>query len=400
MRLRVRYLFFLVSISVIVSFFLSYLRFSHREATLCIWPEECEKPNDRISEQLKLQKTSNKIFKILPPAYNFPLGAESFRRDKCFIDKCEITYDHHEADALVLPNADVSNEIAASRRPSQVWIAYLLESPVNTFNPRFRRKNRGKYPFNWTASYRSDSDIVTPYSKFVVNPDYHGNQLDIETEWQSASQMHKELIGNKNRQVAWFVSNCHAANNRLEYAKELAKYINVDIYGKCGNLTCNKWERSDCLNRVNKHYKFYLSFENSNCKEYITEKLYENAYGYNDPNHLMVPIVMGPPESDYSRLVPPNSFIHVNDFSSPKDLAKYLNYLDENNSAYYSYFRWKKIGNFIDTKFMCRVCAMLHHSALIERPPKSIEDIENWWNHHEDDWGNTISSCSYADAIE
>lgn len=35
---------------------------------------------------------------------------------------------------------------------------------------------------------------------------------------------------NRNR-VAWFVSNCGAKNSRLEYARELAKYIDVDIYG-------------------------------------------------------------------------------------------------------------------------------------------------------------------------
>ena len=34
----------------------------------------------------------------------------------------------------------------------------------------------------------------------------------------------------KNKKVAWFVSNCNAKNSRLNYAKRLAKYIQVTKY--------------------------------------------------------------------------------------------------------------------------------------------------------------------------
>ena len=36
----------------------------------------------------------------------------------------------------------------------------------------------------------------------------------------------------KTRKVAWFVSNCNARNKRIEYARELSKYIEVDIFGR------------------------------------------------------------------------------------------------------------------------------------------------------------------------
>ena len=45
----------------------------------------------------------------------------------------------------------------------QVWVLWLLESPVNT--PKFRHAER---LINWTATYRPDSTIVTPYDKFVA----------------------------------------------------------------------------------------------------------------------------------------------------------------------------------------------------------------------------------------
>lgn len=80
--------------------------------------------------------------------------------------------------------------------------------------------------------------------------------------------------------VAWFVSNCGAKNNRLEFAHQLQKYIDVDIYGGCGTKNCPRHSGDRCLEVLAKEYKFYLAFENSNCRDYITEKFYVNALGY------------------------------------------------------------------------------------------------------------------------
>jgi hypothetical protein len=79
--------------------------------------------------------------------------------------------------------------------------------------------------------------------------------------------------------VAWFVSNCHERNNRQKYAKELQKYIPVDIYGKCGTKKCPRSTKTECYEMLNRDYKFYLAFENANCKDYITEKLFVNSLG-------------------------------------------------------------------------------------------------------------------------
>jgi len=71
--------------------------------------------------------------------------------------------------------------------------------------------------------------------------------------------------------VAWFVSHCVTPNRREDYVKELSKYIPVDIYGKCGNLTCSN--RNHCKEMIRRDYKFYIAFENSLCTDYVTEKL-------------------------------------------------------------------------------------------------------------------------------
>ena len=75
--------------------------------------------------------------------------------------------------------------------------------------------------------------------------------------------------------AAIVVSNCQASNNRMKYVRELKKYIQVDIYGSCGTFACP--EDSDCFDQLKAEYKFYLAFENSNCRDYITEKFYLNA---------------------------------------------------------------------------------------------------------------------------
>lgn len=54
-------------------------------------------------------------------------------------------------------------------------------------------------------------------------------------------------------------------------------YQQIDIYGGCGQLKCPRFEANKCFEMLNRDYKFYLSFENSNCRDYITEKFFING---------------------------------------------------------------------------------------------------------------------------
>ena len=120
--------------------------------------------------------------------------------------------------------------------------------------------------FNWTSTYRSDSTIVAPYERWQY---YNENVI--------AKEQPKDYAANKTKAVAWFVSNCGARNGRLDYAKELQKYIQVDIYGSCGSKRCPRSQADQCFKLLDRDYKFYLAFENSNCKDYITEKFFVNG---------------------------------------------------------------------------------------------------------------------------
>ena len=161
----------------------------------------------------------------------------------------------------------------------------------------------------------------------------------------------------------------------------------MDIYGECGSQKCPRASK-DCYKILNSQYKFYLAFENSNCVDYITEKFFVNGLKYN-----ILPIVMGARKQDYVRSAPEKSFIHVDDFDGPEQLAKYLHKLDNDDNLYNEYFQWKGTGEMINTKFFCRVCSLLHDEQRTrDEASKYYKDINNWWRGRgicvKDSWRN------------
>ena len=122
------------------------------------------------------------------------------------------------------------------------------------------------------------------------------------------------------------VSNCGAPSSRDAYVKELSKYIEIDIIGKCGKDICPVMDRK-CIDNLQRTYKFYLSLENSYCKDYITEKTYKIL-----KSPAVLPVVLG--GGNYSSHLPLKSYLDVRDFKSSEHLAKQLHYLDSNTTAY------------------------------------------------------------------
>ena len=85
-------------------------------------------------------------------------------------------------------------------------------------------------------------------------------------------------LSQRTKDIAWMVSHCTTNSKREDYVNEMQKFdkLQVDIYGKCGNLSQpSKTEGLEAAYKMlAKQYKFYLSFENSICSEYITEKFF------------------------------------------------------------------------------------------------------------------------------
>lgn len=320
---------------------------------LPLLPEEAP-DDDRIISQLMHvpQKVTGETKKIL-----IWDKERFFSAKECPFVKCEVTEDRNEfstTDAIIF----TSNPLGlptTDRKPHQIWILETIESPMNDYD------EINADIFNWTSTYRHDSDIVYPYDKWAY---YDENVRQAAKTWNVAA--------NKTKKVAWYVSNCDAQSNRLEYANELSKYIEVDIYGHCGTKQCQRSHADDCLKMLKNEYKFYLSFENSICEDYVTEKFFYAL------RYSILPIAMGATQEYYKKIAPEHSYIHVDDFNSPKELAEYLHELDKNDDLYNNYFRWHGTGKFLDAHsfYICRVCSMLHSDL----PPKSYADVNLFKN--------------------
>ncbi len=69
--------------------------------------------------------------------------------------------------------------------------------------------------------------------------------------------------------------------------------------------------------------------------------------------YKMVPIVLGAYKEDYLNIVPPQSYINVDDFRSIQELASYLKYLDKNDTAYAAHFAWRQFGELVVGSMQC-----------------------------------------------
>ena len=254
----------------------------------------------------------------------------------------------HMRDSLQLPPK-------SSRRPArQKWVFYSQESPIHTFVNLHSIQGM----FNLTMTYKRTSNVLHGYGGYV------NSSRDRPT---SSYDPRRNYAAGKTKMVVWFVSNCHTPSRRELYVRDLNHYIGVDTYGGCGPYRCN--HRSRCHgNLLTNTYKFYLSFENSLCTDYVTEKAWQIL------KYPIVPVVLG--RVNYKDILPPNSFIDVRDFASPKDLSTYLLMLHKNDTLYNAYFKWKsdfQLGR--GKPIMCEACDYFHRN----RDVKQTLDTEHFW---------------------
>ena len=182
--------------------------------------------------------------------------------NSCRKDMVDLTYDkkrYAESEFVIfhardMPGVDHLKTIMKNKPSSQFWIYFLQESPNAT--PDTRPLNG---MFDLTMTYRSDSDFWWPYGFYREIPFVKTSQLDFS-------------VG-KDKLVSWMVSNCNS-HLRNSFVHELQKYITVDVFGSCSGKfgESKSCPRGEACRNIIKQYKFYLSFENALCEDYITEK--------------------------------------------------------------------------------------------------------------------------------
>ncbi|XP_005111101.1 alpha-(1,3)-fucosyltransferase C [Aplysia californica] len=262
------------------------------------------------------------------------------------------------ADVVLFFVGMLGKERPPPRPTGQIWVMASMESPPYFGYPQNYQPWRDV--FNWTLTYRTDSDWFRSYGPLVWR----------DKDLLLTDDHYLSLARGKTRDVAWFVSHCPVQSRRLEYVRQLQKYINVDIYGKCGNLSCPRSQFHQCQDML-KTYRFYLSFENSFCQDYVSEKL---LLLYKQRSHV-IPVVRG--GFDYDRYLPPDTVINAAHFRSARELGVYLKELGSNPDRYAKVLKevdkLTGLGHYID---WCDICEKINTVTA----SKKIPDIKAWSN--------------------
>ncbi|KAN0041381.1 hypothetical protein ACTFIV_003920 [Dictyostelium citrinum] len=205
--------------------------------------------------------------------------------------------------------------------------------------------------FNFKVSFESQSDIRMGFDTPSSSAFELYNKLTINQITKIQNQFKKEYQDMKNNKTLqphqksiplanWFCTNCNSHSNRNEYVQELMNHMVIDSFGKClknmptpsflGRGSGDPFERKRSFIT---RYKFTIVFENSICKDYVSEKVLDAFVAGS------VPIFMAHPNT--LKYLPCNSYIYVGDFKDAKELANHLKYLSENDQEYYKLHSWR-----------------------------------------------------------
>ncbi|XP_072945295.1 alpha-(1,3)-fucosyltransferase C-like isoform X2 [Epargyreus clarus] len=343
--------------------------------------------SDRLPEEIKYMLLWTR--QDYAPFYFLGTGQRGFIEQNCSAINCYVTDNRHffgygnmsKFDAVAFNGRNMKNlirpQLPQLRYPHQKYIFFNMESADN-------------YPvcdeifddfFNWTATYRLDSDILFPYI-LIRNSDGEAVGPKVDMEWEEDfGEIDEDLayrLQGKSKAAAWFVSHCSSRSGRQELVNKLqnslAKYgMTVDIYGSCGPLKCPIDKKASCDAILERDYYFYLSFENSFAEDYVTEKLLTAL------QHEAVPIVFG--GANYSRFLPPGSYLDAKKLS-PDDLAATMVALMKSPKDYLQYFRWKNRYTYHDPSRLenvCAVCEALSDVKLVEKTTR-YKKFREWWH--------------------
>ncbi|XP_067944362.1 glycoprotein 3-alpha-L-fucosyltransferase A-like [Watersipora subatra] len=230
--------------------------------------------------------------------------------------------------------------------------------------------------FDGVISYETRATVYYPYS---VTAPIHPRT--------STSQLQQNYAKDKRKGAFAYVSNCKSIHyNRMAVMRQLAKYIDVDIYGSCtGNVPCSRAD-AECEAAIHKQYRFYLAFENSLCKDYVTEKFWKTLVS---PGHFVPVVIGGLSIDEYTSIAPDNSFIHAYNFTSIARLGTYLQKLMNDDVVYNRYHAWKtkqKIDS-AEVQASCDLCSLTHNPGLL-----TSKHMRRW----ADEWNDAKKCMNFA----
>ncbi|GAB1601209.1 alpha-(1,3)-fucosyltransferase 10-like [Argonauta hians] len=318
---------------------------------------------------------------------------ERFNVLKCKDVSCVSTEDRHythhpNTKVFMFYGTDFSPfDLPIPREAHHEWALLHEESPKNNY---LFSHEPIMTMFNHTCTFRRESDY--PISTQYLPTLEWLKDTSYLLSAQEKTEHQKELAP-----ILYVHSDCDTPSDRDTYVKYLQKYMKVDSYGSCLHNKDLPKHLTDPINgmyhkdfyRLIAKYKFAFSMENGICDDYMTEKLWRP---------LMVgtvPVILG--SSKVKDFLPDKkSAIIIDDFDTPESLAKYLHFLNENDTEYEKYLQWKKTGitnNYLKKLmaqrewhstdgtityngisyvegFQCFVCQRIHNNLRLEKQGK------------------------------
>ncbi|XP_070204289.1 alpha-(1,3)-fucosyltransferase fut-6-like isoform X2 [Littorina saxatilis] len=322
----------------------------------------------------------NKMITWVVPPRNVPPLPEPVRLRVCPEMPCRLTTNatfQSQSAALLWNGQIMRSDPVVRSHPDQVFVFHNNEPQKPDWNhrPSFRKPN-WRSNFNWTWTYRNDSDLKAFYGYIVKR------RVPLKKNYT-------EIVARKSKQAVWMCSHCHTHGKREQLVAHLKKHMSVDVYGGCGPFKCPRNKDDSCFEMFNERYKFLFAFENAFCTDYISEKFFR--YYESD----MIVVARG--SNEYERHIPPGTFINTNDFNSTRELAKHLNFLDAHPEEYIKILKKKDeyISLFEDwpirnhagqTTYMqyhfeamgyCEICRRLWE---LDSYRKTIPDLLEWFD--------------------
>ncbi|XP_052773415.1 alpha-(1,3)-fucosyltransferase fut-6-like [Mya arenaria] len=315
----------------------------------------------------KIQSTSipNKIIDILLYKEQ-PFATERAVNkwlSNCFYNNCKATNKHAQwknVSAVVYYyhaafGIDKDPPISrAERDPNQVWV-YLNHEPPLKINAQNFKSKTWLNTFNWTMTYRFDSDVFIPYGSLA-------------TKYSPQHKDYSAIYNMKTDVAFWMVGDCKAESGRDAFVYELQKHgLKVNTYGSCGQGKLDTNKTQEALQR----HKFYLALENTFCKDYVTEKFFDR---YNDD---LILVVRG--GADYDTILPTGTYVNAGNFETIQDLANYLIELGNDKNKYMDMMKRKDTYKSIPDTFgsqygFCDLCEKLNKVNLYKNSYENIAD--------------------------
>ncbi|CAH2034414.1 unnamed protein product, partial [Iphiclides podalirius] len=242
--------------------------------------------------------------------------------------------------------------------------------------------------FNWTWTYRLDSDLVWRYFLIrdargrVVGPRRGMHWINVQNMSPVDSRYIMKLRS-KTKIAAWFASNCKTQSKREEFVSEVQGYLSeyklqVDVYGNCGEHVCPKSAMGSCLQMLSEEYYFYFAFESAMSEDYVTEIVLHAL------NHDTVPVVFG--GANYTRFLPDGSYLNALHYG-PERLARRMYEIMQNPSVYQMFFRWRSHYSYHDhtesqeTDNYCALCAAVNEDSF--NAFSLYKNFIDWWTPKE-----------------